>query len=128
MDNNKRGIGDNSIEEESYPSLADTVKDMGARLWKLHSSISQARATHTASHGDTYFFKEECSDSEREAYKIMGAPTKMGVERKPNPYEKKEFAGATTNKLFDTSDQIVKLAMEVNKLEEKLKESSNGNS
>ena len=128
-DDNKRRIGDNSIEEESYQGLADTVKDIGKRLWKLDLAISQAKDTHTASHGDKYFFKDElrCSEGAVSLYEGVGLSSK-GVERRPNPYEKKEFAGATTYKLNDTSDQIVKLAMEVNKLEEKLKESSNDKS
>ena len=124
------GIGHNTNQYSInvYANLTEHVKAIGKKLWKLNSAISQAKDTHTASHGDKYYFKDELRCPERSVsfYEANGLSSK-GVERRPNPYEKKEFAGATTNKLDDTSEQIVKLAMEVNELEKKLEESNDSN-
>ena len=123
------GIGHNNNQYSInvYANLNEHIKAIGKKLWNLNSAVTQAKDTHTASHGDKYFFKDEYSPGTEEAYNQMGMTAKPGVERRPNPYEKKEFAGATTNKLNDTGEQIVKLAMEVNELEKKLEESNDSN-
>ena len=120
MSNDKRGIGDNSLQEEQYKSLADVLKDAGEKLWNVRNLINEAKDTHTASHGDKYYFKYEVSDREFERANTLRIMPKEGVERRPNPYEKKEFAGETTNKLTETAVQLTKLAMEAEKLEKKL--------
>ena len=119
QDKDTRGIGDNSIQDETYyPSLAEHVKDIGSKLWKLHKIISATIDTHTASHGNEFYYADEVSnqkDIDRYGYK-----PEWGRYRRPNPYEKKEFAGETTNKLTETGVQLRKLAMEAAELEKKL--------
>ena len=56
MSNDKRGIGDNSLQEEQYKSLADVLKDVGDTLWNVRKLINEAKDTHTASHGDKILF------------------------------------------------------------------------
>ena len=121
MQDNKRGIGDNSVQDETYyPSLAEHLKDICSKLWKLHSTINNTINTHTASHGNEFYFADEVSN-EKDLEKYPGS-TKIeyGRYRRPNPYEKKEFAGETTNKLNDTAVQLTKLAMQADELEKKL--------
>jgi len=118
MQDNKRGIGDNSIQDDKYKNFAEHIKDISSRLWKLHSTISSTINTHTASHGDEFYFPDEINnqkDIDRYGYK-----PEWGNTRRPNPYEKKEFAGETTNKLNETATQLTKLAMEAAELEKKL--------
>ena len=125
MDKDKRGIGDNSIEEESYQGLADTVKDISKKLWNVRNLINEAKDTHTASHGDKYYFKEELRCAQETAnYLEANGVKSTGVERRPNPYEKKEFAGATTNKLADAAEETVNLVTKLGKLKRKLEESN----
>ena len=120
MENDTRGIGDNSVQEETYQSLAEAIRDIGKKLWNIRTLINEAKDTHTASHGDKYYFKYEISDAAAETARVLQKMPDEGVERRPNPYEKKEFAAETTNKLNDTAVQLTKLAMEAEKLEKKL--------
>ena len=122
MDKDKRGIGDNSIEEESYQSFADTVKDISDKLWNVRKLINEAKDTHTASHGDKYYFKDElrCAAESAHFYEANGLKS-TGVERRPNPYEKKEFAGATTNTLADAAEETINLVTKLGNLKNNLK-------
>ena len=120
MSNDKRGIGDNSLQEEQYKSLADVLKDVGDTLWNVRKLINEAKDTHTASHGDKYYFKYEISDAAAETARVLRTMPKEGVERKPNPYEKKEFAGATTNTLADAAEETINLVTKVGNLREQL--------
>jgi len=120
MENDTRGIGDNSLQEEgTFKSLADVVKDISDRLWKLHNTINTTINTHTASHGNEFYYADEISN-QKDLDKYPATRPEYGRYRRPNPYEKKEFAGETTNKLNDTAVQLTKLAMEAEKLEKKL--------
>jgi len=47
MQDNKRGIGDNSIQDDKYKNFAEHIKDISSRLWKLHSTISSTINTHS---------------------------------------------------------------------------------
>ena len=120
MSNDKRGIGDNSLQEEQYKSLADVLKDAGEKLWNVRNLIKEAKDTHTASHGDKYYFKYEVSDREFERANTLRIMPKEGVERRPNPYEKKEFAGATTNTLADAAEETINLVTKLGNLREQL--------
>ena len=58
MSNDTRGIGDNSLQEDALQSLADVVKDISSRLWKLNSTINKTINTHTASHVNEFYFAD----------------------------------------------------------------------
>ena len=122
MSNDKRGIGDNSLQEEQYKSLADVLKDAGEKLWNVRNLINEAKDTHTASHGDKYYFKYEISDAAAETARVLQKMPDEGVERRPNPYEKKEFAGATTNTLADAAEETINLVTTLGNIERKLSE------
>ena len=131
MTNNKRGIGDNSVQDEgTFKSLADVVKDISNALWNVRKLINEAKDTHTASHGDVYYFEHEVSDEAAETARVLMKMPVEGVERKPNPYEKKAFAGATTNTLADAAEETVNLVTKLGNLKKQLNkkdEVSNGN-
>ena len=127
MSNDTRGIGDNSTQEEdTFKSLADVVKDISDKLWKLNSTINKTINTHTASHGNEFYFADEISN-QKDLDKYPTTRTEYGRYRRPNPYEKKEFAGETTNKLNDTAGKLAKLAMEAANLEKKLSKKDEAN-
>jgi len=119
MHQDKRGVGDNSVQEDTFQSLADVVKDISSRLWKLNTTINATIDTHTASHGNEFYYADEISN-QKDLEKYPSTKPEYGRSRRPNPYEKKEFAGETTNKLNDAAGKLAKLAMEAAELEKKL--------
>ena len=90
MEKNTRGIGDNSVQDDTFQSLAEATSEISKKLWSVLKLIHAARDTHTASHGDNYYFKYEVSDRESERANVLRIMPKEGVERRPNTYKKKE--------------------------------------
>ena len=131
MTNNKRGIGDNSVQDEgTFKSLADVIAEISNKLWNVRRLINEAKDTHTASHGDVYYFEHEISDAAAETARVLQRMPDEGVERRPNPYEKKAFAGATTNTLADAAEETVNLVAKLGNIKKQLNkkdEVSNGN-
>ena len=104
--NNVVKIGDNfknrSISQEAMAQIVQKLKYVKSLLW-------EAQDLHTASHGDTYYFKDEISDKEAEIADFRQVMPKTGVQRKPNTYEKKKLAGDATNKISESSEELAKI-------------------
>ena len=99
-------IGDNFKNRSiGHDAMVEIVED----LKSIKQIIYEALNLHTASHGDTYHFKDEIDPNEARISEYMRQMPKMGVTRKPNPYEKKKFAGDAVNKLHEANDKLSKV-------------------
>ena len=98
----KNNFKNRSIGHETMVKIVEDLKSIKHMLW-------EAIDFHTASHGNTYHFKDEIDPNEARVSEYLRQMPKMGVTRKPNPYEKKKFAGDAVNKLHDASQKLAEV-------------------
>jgi len=103
MESNNRGIGHNSenIKDQDnadYVSGLDLLNEAYQLVSSLYNELSNIQKYHTASHGDDYYFADELKNP-KDVERYPGSPVEYGKTRRPNSFEKKNFAGKANHHL-----------------------------
>ena len=127
MESNNRGIGHNSenIKDQDnadYVSGLDLLKEAYKLMSSFYNELSNIQKYHTASHGDDYYFADELKNP-KDVERYPGSRVEYGKTRRPNSFEKKNFAGKANHHLDLIKERAIgvesKLYKAVKKLEGK---------
>ena len=125
MENGKnRGIGHNSenVKEKdnaNYVSGMDLLLDAIKSVTSLFDELVDIQKYHTASHGDDYYFADELKNP-KDVERYPGSPVEYGKTRRPNSFEKKNFAGKTNHHLDIVQTKSLNIRSQLMKAVEKL--------
>ena len=124
MESNNRGIGHNSenVKEKdnaNYVSGMDLLLDAIKSVSLLFDELVDIQKYHTASHGDDYYFADELKNP-KDVERYPGSPVEYGKTRRPNSFEKKNFAGKTNHHLDIVQTKSLNIHSQLMKAVEKL--------
>lgn len=101
---NSRGYLDESATVVALKEAKELIKYLKDKIWSSTSKLSQSRNDHAASHGNDAYFKDEISN--RKDLEKYACDPEYGVYRKPNPWEKKQFATKSFKLSEEASDDL----------------------
>ena len=108
-----KSLGHNSFNIDDYKNGMEQIKNATAKLSEVWKRIRRASNYHIGAHGGDYYFADEQSNT-KDCERYPATSPEFGLYRRPNPYEKKEFAFVRTEQQIN---KIIKECNEIEKLE-----------
>ena len=112
MSTEKKSLGHNSFNIDDYKNGMEQIKNATAKLSEVWRRIRKASNYHIGSHGGDYYFADEQSNA-KDCERYPATSPEFGLYRRPNPYEKKEFAGKTVDTLDNVIDDLHTIEVDI---------------
>ena len=112
MSTEKKSLGHNSFNIDDYKNGMEQIKNATAKLSEVWRRIRKASNYHIGSHGGDYYFADEQSNV-KDCERYPATSPEFGLYRRPNPYEKKDFAGKTINTLDNVIDDLHTIEVDI---------------
>ena len=107
-----KSLGHNSFNIDDYKNGMEQIKNATAKLSEVWRRIRKASNYHIGSHGGDYYFADEQSNA-KDCERYPATSPEFGLYRRPNPYEKKEFAGKTVDTLDNVIDDLHTIEVDI---------------
>ena len=107
-----KSLGHNSFNIDDYKNGMEQIKNATAKLSEVWKRIRRASNYHIGSHGGDYYFADEQSNA-KDCERYPATSPEFGLYRRPNPYEKKEFAGKTVDTLDNVIDDLHTIEVDI---------------
>ena len=107
-----KSLGHNSFNIDDYKNGMEQIKTATAKLSEIWRRIRSASNYHIGSHGGDYYFADEQSNA-KDCERYPATSPEFGLYRRPNPYEKKEFAGKTVDTLDNVIDDLHTIEVDI---------------